>query len=99
MNNSKNSSISSIADKDKMVMNIQLQRECKKKQMKQDYRVLKENVKDNPHLQLAINEYEKYFAIEKQQLKALKALLKQVNTLDDQKQIKHVITTLEKNAL
>ena len=64
--------------------------------MKQDYKNLKENVKDNPHLQVAIEEYEKYFAIEKQQIKALKKLMTYVNTQDDRKQINNVITSLEK---
>ena len=89
----------SIADKDKMIMNLQDQRECKKKQMKQDYKNLKESVKDNPYLQVAIEEYEKYFAVEKQQIKALKKLMSYVNTQDDRKQINNVITSLEKNAL
>ena len=89
----------SISDKDKMIMNLQDQRDCKKKQMKQDYKNLKVNVKDNPHLQVAIEEYEKYFAIEKQQIKALKKLMTYVNTQDDRKQINNVITSLEKNAL
>jgi hypothetical protein len=92
-------SIKSISDKDKMIMNLQDQRDCKKKQMKQDYKNLKENVQDNPHLQVAIDEYEKYFAIEKQQIKALKKLMTYVNTQDDRKQINNVITSLEKNAL
>ena len=92
-------SIKSISDKDKMIMNLQDQRDCKKKQMKQDYKNLKESVQDNPHLQVAIDEYEKYFAIEKQQIKALKKLMTYVNTQDDRKQINNVITSLEKNAL
>jgi len=89
----------SIADKDKMIMNLQDQRDCKKKQMKQDYKNLKENVKDNPYLQVAIEEYEKYFSIERQQIKSLKKLMSYVNTQDDRKQINNVITSLEKNAL
>lgn len=91
--------MTSIANKDKMIMNLQDQRDCKKKQMKQDYKKLKENVKDNPYLQVAIEEYEKYFAIEKQQIKALKKLMTYVNTQDDRKQINNVIISLEKNAL
>jgi hypothetical protein len=88
-----------IAQKDKMIMNLQEQRECKKKQLKQDYKLLKEGVKDNPYLQVAIHEYENYFDIEKQQLNALKKLLKHVTSIEDKRDIKKEISALEKNTL
>ena len=84
----------SIAEKDKMVMQIQDQQDCKKKQLKEDYARLKKSVKDNPYLQVAIDEYEKYFAIEKQQVKALKDLLKHVDSIHDQREIKKAIIKL-----
>ena len=89
----------SIAQKDKMIMHLQEQRECKKKQLKEDYKQLKRNVKDNPYLQIAIDEYDNFFAAEKAQLKALQKLLKQVESRDDQRLIKKEISALEKNAL
>ena len=89
----------SIAQIDKMVINLQEQRDCKKKQLKENYKLLKAGVKDNPYLQIAINEYEKYFAGEKKQLKALKTLLKSVHSLEDQRDIKKEIAALEKSAL
>ena len=89
----------SIAQKDKMLIHILEQRDCKKKQLKEDYKRLKEGVKDNPYLQVAIDEYESYFAGEKQQLKALKKLLKSVHSIEDQRDIRKEIAALEKSAV
>jgi hypothetical protein len=68
-------STSTTADRDKMVLDLLEQRDCKKKQLREDFKTLKKNVKENPYLQVVIQEYEKYFEVEKQQLKALKTLL------------------------
>lgn len=95
----------SIAHRDKMLMHIQDQLACKKNQIKIDYKQLKQSVDDNPYLQVAIDEYEKYFAIEKQQIKALKDLLRQVESISHTESISHrheikkAIADLEKNAL
>lgn len=87
----------SIPLRDKMIMHLQEQADCKKKQLKTDYRLLKESVKENPYLQLAVEEYDKYFALQKKQLDALKNLLKTIDTVSDQWQIKREIAALEKN--
>ena len=68
-------STSTTADRDKRVLDLLEQRDCKKKQLREDFKTLKKNVKENPYLQVVIQEYEKYFEVEKQQLKALKTLL------------------------
>ena len=104
MNSSKNDVIIgdgiSIAQKDKMIMNLQELKHCKKTQLKEDYKRLKASVGDNPYLQTAIDSYEDYFKAEKQQLKALKSLLKQVGSMDnDRKLIQKEIAILEKNSL
>jgi hypothetical protein len=87
----------SIPLRDKMIMHLQEQADCKKKQLKEDYKLLKENVKENPYLQVAVDEYDKYFALQRKQLDALKNLLKTIDTASDQRQIKHEIAALEKN--
>jgi len=88
-----------IAQIDKMIIHLQEQRDCKKKQLKENYKLLKAGVKDNPYLQVALDEYEKYFAGEKQQIKALKTLLKSVQSIEDQRDIRKEIAALEKSAL
>jgi hypothetical protein len=54
----------------------------KKKQMVEDYKMLKKNVKENPYLQSALKVYEDYFEKEELQVKALEALLKSVPVAD-----------------
>ena len=84
-----------LAERDKMLMNIQDQLKCKKSQLKEDFKRLKADVKENPYLQVAIEEYEKYFNIEKQQIQSLKNLLKVVRA-EDRKPIEKQIALLEK---
>ena len=87
-----------IAERDKKLLNLQQQADDKKKQMKEDYKELKENVKENPYLQAALLQYEEYFALQEKQIKALKALLKDsVIKNKDQMEIKREIADLEKN--
>ena len=81
---------STIADKDKLLLDLLEERDCKKKQLKEDYKKIKINVKENPYLQTAIKEYEKYFEVEKQQIKALKMLLKHVKQNGMNEDIKHI---------
>jgi hypothetical protein len=83
--------------RDKKIMNLQAQAEHKKKLMRDEYKKLKTDVKENPYLQSAIDEYEKVFAVDTRKIKALKTLLKSVNTIEDQKKIKREIAALEKN--
>ena len=52
-------------------MNLQQQADDKKKQMKEDYKQIKESVKENPYLQAALLQYEEYFALQEKQIKAL----------------------------
>ena len=72
----------SIAQQDKDLMDLQAQIERKEAQLKEDYRRLTRDVKHNPDLQVAIDEYKAYFAEQKaeknQQLKALSVLLKHI---------------------
>jgi hypothetical protein len=72
----------SIAQQDKDLMDLQAQIERKEAQLKEDYRRLTRDVKHNPDLQVAIDEYKAYFAEQKaeknQQLKALTVLLKHI---------------------
>ena len=61
-------------------MDLHAQIEQKEAQLKEDYRRLQRDVKHNPLLQAAIDEYKAYFAEQKaeknKQIKALNALLK-----------------------
>jgi hypothetical protein len=72
----------SIAQQDKELMDLQAQIERKEAQLKQDYRRLAREVKHNPDLQAAVDEYKNYFAEQKtekdKQLKALTVLLKHI---------------------
>jgi predicted RNase H-like nuclease (RuvC/YqgF family) len=87
-----------IAERDKKLLNLQQQADDKKKQMKEDYKQIKESVKENPYLQAALLQYEEYFALQEKQIKALKALLKDsVIKNKDQMEIKREIADLEKN--
>ena len=55
----------SLAQYDQMLIHLQEQADCKKKQMSDDYKLLKQNVKENPYLQGALDEYHEYFAVQK----------------------------------
>jgi hypothetical protein len=70
----------SIAQQDKDLMDLHSQIEQKEAQLKEDYRRLQKDVKHNPLLQAALDEYKAYFAQKKteknKQIKALNALLK-----------------------
>lgn len=61
-------------------MDLHSQIEQKEAQLKEDYRRLQKDVKHNPLLQAALDEYKAYFAQKKteknKQIKALNALLK-----------------------
>ena len=88
----------SIAARDKILLDLQEQADDKKKQIKEDYRELKKNIKENPYLQDALVHYEEYFSLQEKQIKALKQLLgDSLLKKDDQKAIKKEIATLEKN--
>jgi hypothetical protein len=69
----------STAQRDKQLMDLQHQIEQKEAQLKQDYQRLLRDVKHNPYLHVAIEEYKTYFAKEKkakeQKIKALTLLL------------------------
>ena len=87
----------SIPQRDQMLMHLQEQSEIKKKQLRDDYKELKKNVKENPYLQDAIDKYDEYFALEIKKLDALKNLLKTIVSPLDQREIKREIAALEKN--
>jgi hypothetical protein len=80
-----------------MLLHLQEQADCKKKQLKDDYKQLKASVKENPYLQVAVDEYDKYFAVQQKQLQALQNLLKTIDLPADQRTIKREIAALEKN--
>jgi len=97
------SSIKSIAEHDKKIIDLQHLVNLKKTQLRQDYENLLKNVKSNPFLQAGIDEYKQYFENDKkykiEQIKALKTIL---NTLDkdnisDRNDIKREIKDIEKN--
>ena len=87
----------SIPQHDKKLMHLQEQVEIKKKQLRDDYKELKKNVKENPYLQDAVDQYDEYFALERKKLEALKTLSKTIVSLLDQREIKREISALEKN--
>ena len=76
----------SLAQYDQMLIHLQEQADCKKKQMRDDYKLLKQNVKENPYLQAAIDQYDEYFAVQKKQLAALQTLLKNIDNPADQRE-------------
>jgi hypothetical protein len=90
--------VGGIPQRDKMLLNLQAEAEQKKKQIKEDYRDLKSQIKENPHLQEALIHYEEYFALQEKQIKALKNLLNDsFLKKEDHQQIKREIANLEKN--
>jgi hypothetical protein len=76
-----------IAQQDKRLMDLQAQIERKEAQLKQDYKRLQKDVKQNPYLQNAVDEYKAYLtkaeAEKTQQIKALTTLLKYLPSDDD----------------
>jgi hypothetical protein len=72
----------SIAQRDKQLMALHHQIEQKEAQLRQDYQRLQRDVKHNPDLKVAIEEYKTYFAKEKSEkikkIKALTALLQHI---------------------
>ena len=99
----------SIAQQDKELIGLQAQIEQKEAQIKEDYRRLQRDVKHNPLLQAAIDEYKSYFAEQKaeknKQIKALNALLLAnkvganavgANAYDDEKEIKREIMRINR---
>jgi len=101
--NTKLSTIKSIAEHDKKIIDLQHLVNLKKTQLRQDYENLLKNVKSNPFLQAGIDEYKQYFENDKkskiEQIKALKTIL---NSLDkdnvfDRNEIKREIKDIEQN--
>ena len=86
-----------LAQRDKKIQHLQTETREKKKQLKEDYDMIKQSVKDNPYLHVALAEYDKLFANERKQVQALKTLLKQVTTPADRRDIMREIAVLEKN--
>jgi hypothetical protein len=94
----------SIAQQDKELMNLQEQLERKETQLKQDYQRLQRDVKHNPYLQVAMDDYKSYFAKQKEeknkQIKALTALLKHIGTFssneNDTNDIKREIMSINR---
>ena len=86
-----------LAQRDKKIQHLQTETREKKKQLKEDYDMIKQSVKDNPYLQVVLAEYDTLFANERKQVQALKTLLKQVTTPADRRDIMREIAVLEKN--
>ena len=89
----------SIAARDKTLMALQQQIELKEAQLIEDYRRVQKNVKHNPPLQAALDEYRSYFTAKaeekKKEVKALAALLNDVKTTDEQFAIKREIKNIK----
>jgi hypothetical protein len=89
-----------IAKNDKRIMNLEKELEFVKKQLKDDYRMMLKNVKQNPYLNVAIHEYETFFENEKQKnqqkVDALSKLLKLTNDEMDKFDILREIKRLNK---
>jgi hypothetical protein len=72
----------SIAQRDKDIMELQAQMEAKEAQLRQDYKRLLRDVKHNPYLEAALEEYRVYFEKENEdknkKIKALNVLLKHI---------------------
>lgn len=90
----------SIAERDKELMQLQQQIELKEAQLKQDYRRLQKVVKQNPYLQVALEEYKTYFHNEKKEkekkVKALSNLLKHMKEENDINAIKREIIQIKR---
>jgi len=79
-NDNDTSSGANIAKNDQKRKNLEKELILKKKQLKEDYHTMLKNVKQNPYLKVAIQEYETFFENEKkknqQKIDALSKLLK-----------------------
>ena len=79
-NDNDTSSGANIAKNDQKRKNLEKELNLKKKQLKEDYHTMLKNVKQNPYLKVAIQEYETFFENEKkknqQKIDALSKLLK-----------------------
>jgi len=79
----------SIAEQDKKLMDLQEHIENKQKQLKEDYQRMQKDLKHNPHLQVALEEYKSFFAKEKREkekkIKALSALIQHIESLNGDK--------------
>jgi hypothetical protein len=71
-----------IAKMDKIMEDLLAELDDKKKQMLEDYIMLKKNVEENPYLKNALGVYEKYFSTQQKQVDALETLLKAVPLVD-----------------
>jgi len=100
MAQSANAQKKSIAQRDKELMQLQQQIELKEAQLKQDYRNLQRDVKQNPYLQVALEEYNTFFQNEKKEkekkVKALSNLLKHVKDESDINEIKREIIQIKR---
>jgi hypothetical protein len=78
----------SISQRDKDVLAIEEQIRVKTAQLKEDYQRLQRDVKHNPYLQVALEEYKAYFekvkTNNKEKIKALTNLLQGVEQYDDE---------------
>jgi hypothetical protein len=95
------SDASAIAQRDKTIIDLQSQAIQKKKQLQKNYEELLINIKENPYLQEAVDNYRTYFKGEEERLKrqidALKNLLKIAKSKKDKSDIKEEIKALEKS--
>jgi hypothetical protein len=81
-------------------MQLQQQLELKEAQIKRDYKRMQRDVKQNPYLQVALEEYKSYFAKEKKEkqekIKALSNLLKHMKEENDVNAIKREIIQIKR---
>lgn len=71
-----------IAKMDKIMEDLFAELDDKKKQMLEDYIMLKQNIQENPYLKNALGVYENYFGTQQKQIAALETLLKMVPSVD-----------------
>ena len=99
-NDNDTSSGANIAKNDQKRKNLEKELNLKKKQLKEDYHTMLKNVKQNPYLKVAIQEYETFFENEKkknqQKIDALSKLLKLTKDEMDKFDILRVIKQLKK---
>ena len=91
----------SSAQQDKQLIDLQKRIEQKETQLKQDYKRLQRDVKQNPYLQVALEEYKTYFAKEKaektKKIKALTQLLQEgIKDNEDKFAIKREIMNIKR---
>ena len=99
-NDNDTSSGANIAKNDQKRKNLEKELNLKKKQLKEDYHTMLKNVKQNPYLKVAIQEYETFFENEKkknqQKIDALSKLLKLTKDEIDKFDILREIKQLKK---